>query len=377
MINRLLLIPCFILNFWLQLCGQEPVSVSVPANPQPVKIGGERYLVYELQLVNRANEPVCIQKLEVFDDAGTDPLATLNEEQLRQHFWQQGFKATSDQQAVVLQPDSLGVVYLEVALAGRATPPGLRHKLTLNQCGPGSGTFVLAQSVEVDASGRVVLLGAPLAGGAWAAVHNNAWERGHRRVVYTREGVPRIPGRFAIDFIKLDAAGRYAFADENEIKNWFGYGADVLAVADGVVATTRDDFSESPTLSAHPAYAADLATGNYISLKIADGRYVFYEHLQPGSIQVAPGQVVKKGDVIARLGFTGQTTGPHLHLHVADADSPLGAEGQPFAFENFSLAGYYPDFSSFGQLPWTPAGGPGERLVKNERPEPCSVVVFK
>lgn len=66
--------------------------------------------------------------------------------------------------------------------------------------------------------------------------------------------------------------------------------------------------------------------------------------MKPKSIKVKTGQKVKKGDAIASLGFTGQTTGPHLHFHEADADSPLGAEGIPFVFEQFEILGSYADF---------------------------------
>src|SRR3546814_3208759 len=90
---------------------------------------------------------------------------------------------------------------------------------------------------------------------------------------------------------------------------------------------------ESATISAHPENALGDATGNYVALDLGDGRHAFYEHLKPGSIRVVPGQRVRRGEVIAELGFTGDSTGPHLHFHVADAPSPLGAEGLPFEID--------------------------------------------
>lgn len=69
------------------------------------------------------------------------------------------------------------------------------------------------------------------------------------------------------------------------MSNWHGHGADVLAVADGLVAAARDDVPESATLSDHPRHSLEDATGNYIALDLGDGRYAFYEHLEPGSIR--------------------------------------------------------------------------------------------
>src|SRR3546814_12133074 len=86
---------------------------------------------------------------------------------------------------------------------------------------------------------------------------------------------------------------------------------------------------ESETLSGRSRNALADASGNYLALDLGDGRHAFYEHLEPGSIRVAPGQRVRRGEVIAALGFTGDTTGPHLHFHVADGTSPLGSRGVP------------------------------------------------
>src|SRR3546814_16291744 len=86
---------------------------------------------------------------------------------------------------------------------------------------------------------------------------------------------------------------------------------------------------ESATISAHPENALGDATGNYVALDLGDGRHAFYEHLQPGSIRVVPGQRVRRGEVIAELGLTGDSPGPPLPFHVAAAPSPLRAAGLP------------------------------------------------
>ena len=110
-----------------------------------------------------------------------------------------------------------------------------------------------------------------------------------------------------------------------------------------------------------------------MSLDLGDGRFAVYEHLKPGTIGVRPGQRVRRGEVVAQLGFTGDSTGPHLHLHVGDAAAPLGAEGLPFVFDRFEVLGRYPDIAAMGKARWSPEGA-GRR--SNERPASNAVVNF-
>lgn len=54
--------------------------------------------------------------------------------------------------------------------------------------------------------------------------------------------------------------------------------------------------------------------GKYIKINHGHGYETAYGHLS--SIEVQPGQRVKKGQLIGRVGSTGYSTGPHLHFEV-------------------------------------------------------------
>ena len=82
---------------------------------------------------------------------------------------------------------------------------------------------------------------------------------------------------------------------------------------------------------------------------------------------------MRRGDIIGQLGFTGDSTGPHLHLHVGDAPAPLAAEGLPFVFDRFEVLGRYPDIGVMGKARWQ---GNGAGVRTNERPGPNVVLVF-
>jgi len=187
-----------------------------------------------------------------------------------------------------------------------------------------------------------------------------------------------VPGRFAIDWIKVDRSGRYFDGDGSRVADWPGYGAEVLAVADSVVVAARVDIAENKTVSQIPVKAAlEDASGNYIALDLDGRHYAFYEHLQPGSVKVKAGDRVKSGQVIGLLGYTGESTGPHLHFHISDNNSPLGAEGLPYAFAAFKQLGSYLPKEAFAQAqPWTPLPAGKEANRRAEFPESFSVVEF-
>ena len=144
-------------------------------------------------------------------------------------------------------------------------------------------------------------------------------------------------------------------------------------MAGGRIAAVRDGIEESRSISANRPHDAATAPGNYVVLNLGRGKFATYEHLRPGSIRVRAGQLVRRGAILGELGFTGDSTGPHLHFHASDSASPLGGEGLPFVFDRFSLWGDYPDIAQLGRARWRSSP---ERLVAGARPGANAVVSF-
>ncbi len=95
-----------------------------------------------------------------------------------------------------------------------------------------------------------------------------------------------------------------------------------------------------PAAPAQPVLDENLG-GNYVIVDLGERRFAFFAHLQPRSIRVRVGDRVRRGDVLARIGNSGHSSKPHLHFHIADANSPLRAEGLPYVFESFESAGRF------------------------------------
>ncbi|MCL1817351.1 MAG: peptidoglycan DD-metalloendopeptidase family protein [Spirochaetaceae bacterium] len=98
----------------------------------------------------------------------------------------------------------------------------------------------------------------------------------------------------------------------------FGYNVPIVATARGKVVTI--DYEP-------------MGFGNYVVIRHKYGFYTKYAHLQ--RIMVSRGQDVQQGEVIATMGNTGLSTGPHLHYEVR-----IGSEVvDPAKYLNISSAG--------------------------------------
>jgi hypothetical protein len=350
---------------------RQAFDVQVPNAPTPVQIAGRTSLVYELHLSNFAAELLTLRRVAVLDSESGSEIAELEGAALRAAVGGPE-RAGYDGDRREIPPGVRAVIY--ISLAVDSVPRALKHRVDYSAA-DGARDTVDGGRIEPRAA-SVITLGPPLRGGPWAAVYWPEWERGHRRVLYAVGGGVRVPGRHAIDWIKLDGDGRYAHGDPSHPANWYGYGADVLAVADATVAAAADVAAEPATVAPDRKVALHDAAGNFIALDLGDDRYAFYEHLQPGSVRVKPGDRVRRGQVIARVGFTGQSTGPHLHFHVADAVTPLDAEGLPYVLERFHLLGGYSSAEAFGTVAWEPAVPHSEATRHDEFPAPMTVVEF-
>jgi murein DD-endopeptidase MepM/ murein hydrolase activator NlpD len=185
------------------------------------------------------------------------------------------------------------------------------------------------------------VLGPPLRGGGWLAANGPAPVTGHRRALIPVEGAATIAQRFAIDYVQLDERGRTFAGDSLKNQSYHAYGEDVLAVTDGRVAAVKDGIPENVPGITSRAVPITLETvgGNFVILDVGGGRYAFYAHLQPGSLRVRQGDRVRRGQVLGLVGNSGNSTEPHLHFHLSDGTSPLGAEGVPYVHQTFDLSG--------------------------------------
>eukprot|EP01134_Creolimax_fragrantissima_P001402 CFRG1402T1 len=122
-------------------------------------------------------------------------------------------------------------------------------------------------------------------------------------------------------------------------------GTPVLAIADGEVVSVEQ------SNAAGGVHVSLLYSWNSIMLKLNDGYFVEYVHIQKNSARVAVGDRVSAGDVICLSGSVGFCPSPHLHLQVHKSDDP-GAETVMFALKGKHWLPYVPVANNF----YTPDG---------------------
>ena len=138
--------------------------------------------------------------------------------------------------------------------------------------------------------------------------------------------------RYAYDFVVADGGATFS-GDPADVHSYFCYGLPVLAPADGVVAEARDgDPDTPPALDGTVGCAGGDIRGNHVVIRHASGEHSTLAHLAPGSVCVRPGQEVRAGDVIGRCGSSGNSSEPHLHLHMQAGASFYTSPGVPVRF---------------------------------------------
>ena len=357
-----------------------PVDIVAGSSPQPFAANGKTHLLYELRITNFSSKQIDLKGLDVTADRETSPLESYREDALEKLLVPVGSDDSPSKASAIGGGRSL-VIFLDLLLKRDAlAPTKLRHRLTLSVAlkeGAAIERVVDGPTVAVSQAPALVLR-APLKGSGWVAA-NALSSADHRRSLVAVDGRVRIAQRFAIDWVQQGPDGRLFRGDSNSNANFYGYGAEVIAAADGEVSDLRDGQSENAgsNVRENRAITLENIAGNYVILDLGQGHFALYAHLQPGSLKVKLGDTVKAGATLALLGNSGNSDAPHLHFQLMDSNSPLGAEGIPYELETFTQLGIVtvPDSLDAGQ-PWKP-DSQGEPVVhKHEFPIDYAVVAF-
>jgi len=133
------------------------------------------------------------------------------------------------------------------------------------------------------------------------------------------------------------------------VREAYAWGQPAHMPFDGEIVTADDGFPERSRIVPIREIAVvikNAVTFNPSRLRSVLGNHVIarsgdvfagFAHLVPGSVTVVPGQEVRSGDQIGRVGHTGNSTAPHLHFQLMDSGDLLTANGLPCAFRSLEV----------------------------------------
>ena len=182
--------------------------------------------------------------------------------------------------------------------------------------------------------------------GSWTVVNG-----GIKKVTSHSWSIPT--QRYAYDFLILDEIGKSHEGDVGNPNHYYCYGKEILAPADGEVIEVGSGHPDSLiSKNGQIDCSAHDLRGNHILIRHAEGEYSLMAHLQPDSIRVRKGDMVRRGQWIACCGNSGNSSEPHLHFQLQDGESFFNSAGLPIEFEEISAAPT-PKYASFDPRPLT------------------------
>lgn len=169
---------------------------------------------------------------------------------------------------------------------------------------------------------------------------------------------------FALDLGQIDANGSTHKNQGIQVDDYYCFGRDVVAIAGGEVVSVENNHRDDNSFLRQPHESQQdydkrlqaaqfrimtknvyLALGNYVVIRHKGEEYSCYAHLKQGTVVVKKGDRVKQGQVIGKVGHSGNSTEPHLHFQVNNGPDPLYSRGVPVKFSNLRM--FESDVSGF------------------------------
>lgn len=165
--------------------------------------------------------------------------------------------------------------------------------------------------------------------GTWQAGH-----AGESQIVNYHSAIDA--QKYAMDIVKVNTDRQFFKNAGTEIKDFFSLGEPVYSPVDGTIVQAVDSLSNAEI--SFESSNTENPAGNHLVIEFESSRYLFLAHLDSASVQVQAGDTVHAGMLIANVGNSGNTSWPHLHLHIQDKPD-LGNEsavGYPYRFDSMN-----------------------------------------
>jgi hypothetical protein len=321
------------------------LEMRVPFEPTAFVSAGRTCLTYELYLTNFTNDPLVLSRVEVLDadTSSTQPIAAFEGELLDAVLQPVGVQTPAEGggNARPIAPGGSMVVFMWVAFEHGVHVPNRLHHRVVTAGAAAQGAVIGTHHTELK------LLRSPVQGTNWLASDAPSNDAGnhHRRGNLVFDGRAVISRRYAIDWMQVENGVSFS-GDARDKRSYYAYGKPVVAVADATVVTARDGLPDNVPGHNTPGHEGfspavpitiETVAGNTITLDLGGGQFAYYCHLLPSSVRVKVGERVRRGQVLALIGDSGDAREPHLHFEITNSPKLLAGEGLPYLIDHFGV----------------------------------------
>ncbi|MDQ0506148.1 M23 family metallopeptidase [Xanthobacter agilis] len=301
---------------------------------------GKLHVEYDLLVVNTFPVPVAVSALEILDPAGRT-LGRFTGAELNA-----ATREILDQKALSRLPaNGAAAIKVDLELEGGPVPDRLTHRIfTSLEDAPApvralfTGAPIEGPEVSVNTAPPITIQ-PPLRGEGWVTFNGCCTPALHRNVRHSAGTRIATPETYSIDYVQLVNDLPFT-GDGKENAHFPAFGQPVLAVADGEVIAMRDGMADgAPHTPAMGLRGPPDFGGNYVVQRIAPGVYAFYAHFKQGSVSAKVGEQIRAGDVIGKVGSSGNSTAPHLHFSLLDRPDVITGNALPFVYPAFTVTG--------------------------------------
>ena len=127
--------------------------------------------------------------------------------------------------------------------------------------------------------------------------------------------------KFAFDLLGVGEGGKTRRGEGKKTEDYFAFGRDVLAPADGTVVEVIEGVHDNAPGSMN-SYSA---VGNCVIIQHRADEVSVLAHFKQGTIKVKAGDKVKRGQLLGQCGNSGNSSEPHIHYHLQH--SPVLQDG--------------------------------------------------
>ncbi|MFH0733526.1 MAG: M23 family metallopeptidase [bacterium] len=314
-------------------------KIEIVINDIPYQTDKFLRIPYTIKMWEFENEDLYLKEIIIFDFDTKAELLRLNESELPFIY-----KNPLDQIPGVTM-DAISSYYLSIQIPIPLTstkPAKISHRFIFKKPFNSKEITLEGGVFSPRFSETPLIISSPVKGKNWVFINQSTLGY-HFYVLFFVNGKISRSERFAFDNLRLNDDYSNIYQGDPKLNtSYFNYHDTLYAVADGSVISIKDGRPENNG-DAQDVQMNDLdeLAGNYIILKIGEGCYAFYCHCAPNTFKVNVGDVIKKGDPIALLGNSGNSTAPHLHFQITDGPDLFFSNGIPFVLKSYTKIGEY------------------------------------